>query len=90
MPDMNQHGFGLAHPGAYGDSSGYPNLPNEAFPNLQQSNADMSQMAPPSINIDYAPNNARAGGYDGGKSIDQDSLTPPERGTCEFLDYTSI
>lgn len=85
MPDVNQQGFGLAHAGAgYGDASGYPSVqvPGEAFPNLQQGGSDVAQMAPPSINIDYAPNNntRMMGGYEGGKELDVDSLTPPERG----------
>lgn len=85
MPEMGgQATYGLAPPGmGYVDpSAGYPTyqVQNEAFPTLQTpSGNDMSQMAPPSINIDYAPTN-RVGGYEGSKEIDQASLTPPERG----------
>lgn len=79
MPDINQQQFGLAPPpgGVFGTGPGYPNAPvlNDPFPNLQ-SNAELAQMAPPSINIDYAPNNNSMGK----PQIDQDSLTPPERG----------
>merc|ERR1712000_658193 len=78
MPDMSHQGVGLAAP-SYPDPTPYGQLhPNEAFPNLQQhQGADIGQMAPPSINIDYAPNNGN--GF-GGPKLDQDSLTPPERG----------
>ncbi|KAF4123324.1 hypothetical protein GMORB2_6025 [Geosmithia morbida] len=85
IPDMGARGYGLAPPsvGFADPSAGYSTYPvqNEMFPNLPQSSgADMTQMAPPSINIDYAPTNSRTGGYEGGKQIDQASLTPPERG----------
>ena len=41
----------------------------------------MSQMAPPAINIDFAPNNSKPGLFEQPKPhMDQDSLTPPERG----------
>ena len=73
-------GYELSTPGGgYGDGSGYA---GEAFPNLQQGSADMSQIVPPSINIDFAPNNnsRMMGAYEGGKELDVDSLTPPERG----------
>jgi transcription factor CRZ1 len=68
--------------GTYGDPSTIPNMQvtSEAFPNLGVT-SDQSQMAPPSINIDYAPTNAKPVAFGGIKSeIDQDSLTPPERG----------
>ncbi|UKZ72547.1 hypothetical protein TrVFT333_000178 [Trichoderma virens FT-333] len=44
--------------------------------------ADMHQMAPPAINIDFAPTtNSREGSFEPPKShMDQDSLTPPGRG----------
>lgn len=83
MADSMQHqGYGLApNMGGYGDTIAFPNMqaPNEAFPTLQH--PDMSQMAPPAINIDFAPTNAKLGGFDLAKQqLDQDSLTPPERG----------
>jgi len=80
LPDMNQTGFGLAPPSAnYG---AYPGLSHggDSFPSLQQG-GDMSQMAPPAINIDFAPNNSKPGLFEQPKPhMDQDSLTPPERG----------
>lgn len=89
IPDVTQSGYGLA-PGGYVDAPSYPNVQvsGEAFPNLQQGPPDMSQMAPPSINIDYAPNNnsRMMGGYEGGKALDVDSLTPPERGKWPEFD----
>ncbi|KAM5356313.1 hypothetical protein ACJ41O_002959 [Fusarium nematophilum] len=85
MPDLNQHGFGLAaSTNAYGVPTTYPDLqgPVEAFPSLQPPGHDLSsQMAPPAINIDFAPNNMKQGAFDTPKSrMDQDSLTPPDRG----------
>ncbi|CAH0000967.1 unnamed protein product [Clonostachys byssicola] len=83
MPDtMQQSPYGLAPSMAYGDTSAFPSVQvNEAFPTLQHNGSDMSQMAPPAINIDFAPNNSKLGGYGPSKQqIDQDSLTPPERG----------
>ncbi|CAM1507342.1 Fc.00g069830.m01.CDS01 [Cosmosporella sp. VM-42] len=83
MPDMNQQQFGLAHPGSY---NGYPGMQGavEAFPTLQGNGGpDMSQMVPPEINVDttYAPNNAAPAAFDAPRGhIDQDSLTPPDRG----------
>jgi hypothetical protein len=88
MPDtMQQSPYGLAPSMAYGDTSAFPNVqvPNEAFPTLQHNGSDMSQMAPPAINIDFAPSNSKLGGYGPSKQqIDQDSLTPPERGKRSF------
>lgn len=77
MPDLNHQHFGLAPGGGFGSGPGYPGVPvsNDPFPNLQ-SGADVAQLAPPSINIDYAPNNNAMGKL----QIDNDSLTPPERG----------
>jgi hypothetical protein len=87
MPDLNQlnqNSFGLAAPhNPYGMPSSYPDVsaPAEAFPTLQPSGADLSSMAPPAINIDFAPTNAKQGAFDTPKSrMDQDSLTPPDRG----------
>ncbi|KAF4994996.1 hypothetical protein FDECE_12930 [Fusarium decemcellulare] len=85
MPELNQPSFGLQPPtNAYGVPSTYPEIQGavEAFPSLQPSGHDLSaQMAPPAINIDFAPNNAKPGAFDTPKSrMDQDSLTPPDRG----------
>ncbi|KAH6895133.1 hypothetical protein B0T10DRAFT_207871 [Thelonectria olida] len=84
MPDQ-QPGFGHLAPlgSAYGVPTTYPEIPGsvEAFPSLQA--PDMGQMAPPAINIDYAPNPNRINPFDGHvmkPSMDQDSLTPPDRG----------
>ena len=53
----------------------------DAFPTLSHhmSGSDIPQMTPPAINIDLAPN-TMPGGFDD-KAMDQDSLTPPDRGT---------
>ena len=88
MPDLNQlnqNSFGLAAPNhPYGVPSNYPDMQGavEAFPSLQPPGADLSsQMAPPAINIDFAPTNAKQGAFDTPKSrMDQESLTPPDRG----------
>ncbi|KAK5652069.1 hypothetical protein OQA88_10845 [Cercophora sp. LCS_1] len=57
----------------------YLQHPQEAFPQLPQDAHDMQGMpAPPSINIDFAPTAVRTGFEH--KSLDIDSLTPPERG----------
>lgn len=78
MPDINQQqNFVMA-----GQNTVYPGMQQapEAFPSFQQTGAgDMSQMAP-SINIEYAPT-ARQNSFEPPKPpMDQDSLTPPERG----------
>lgn len=86
MPDTMQPSFNLIPPNSgYENVSGYPDLqPNhETFPPLQGGmGADMHQMQPPAINIDFAPTtNSRQGSFEPPKSqMDQDSLTPPERG----------
>ncbi|KAI6779132.1 Transcriptional regulator-like protein [Emericellopsis cladophorae] len=72
--------FGMMAPNPYADPNAYvSHQPGEAFPNFQQSQHDMSQMAPPSINIVHAPNTRDGSGADG-RALDQDSLTPPDRG----------
>jgi len=85
MPDMTQqnpymlqtqdNGFG---PSPYAMQGG------EAFPTLSQGVVlpDMqgSMQAPPAINIDFAPPAIRSGFDPTNKSLDVDSLTPPERG----------
>jgi hypothetical protein len=85
MPDVNQSGFGLAgpNPNDYGVPPQYGmQAPNEAFPTLQSSGGpDMPQMVPPpAINIDFAPTNTKIGNFEQKSQMDQDSLTPPERG----------
>lgn len=77
---MSQTGFGLAPPNVYGAPAYTGIQTNDAFPSLQASGSDMSQMAPPAINIDFAPNGSEPTA--GGRQIDQDSLTPPDRGMC--------
>ncbi|ORY65792.1 uncharacterized protein BCR38DRAFT_340283 [Pseudomassariella vexata] len=58
-------------------SISYPVTSAEAFPNLPP---DGGMMAPPSINIDFAPN-SRQNTFESQKvSLDQSSLTPPDRG----------
>ncbi|KAK4459039.1 hypothetical protein QBC42DRAFT_289947 [Cladorrhinum samala] len=81
LPDVNQNGFMLQSQGGFGQPS-YLQAPQEAFPQLSQEAGDMSQgqmPAPPSINIDFAPTAVRSG-FEQPKSLDIDSLTPPERG----------
>ncbi|KAK7416097.1 DNA-binding transcription factor [Neonectria punicea] len=86
VPDVTQQShFGLPNLNhAYGAPSAYPEIPGsvEAFPTLQSTGGpDLSQMAPPAINIDFAPSNSKPIAFDGPKPrMDQDSLTPPDRG----------
>ena len=84
LTDMNQHGM-MSMEGGNDMYNDYTNIhgSGEMFPTLQQnlSGPDVSQMAPPAINIDFAPN-SRPVGFENHKSaMDQDSLTPPNRGT---------
>ncbi|CAP61217.1 uncharacterized protein PODANS_3_1720 [Podospora anserina S mat+] len=82
LPDVNQNNFMLQSQGNYGHPSPYLQSSQEAFPSLPQEteNITPNQMpAPPSINIDFAPTAVR-NGFDQPKSLDVDSLTPPERG----------
>jgi transcription factor CRZ1 len=82
MPELNQppnflapQNNGYMNPAAYGVMPA-----QEAFPALQTPGQDLHQMAPPAINIDFAPT-ARQNAFDQPKShMDQDSLTPPDRG----------
>ncbi|KAK4235126.1 hypothetical protein C8A03DRAFT_37044 [Achaetomium macrosporum] len=84
LPDMSQQGNFLlpAQNNGFG-SSPYLQAPQEAFPPLPQENPELqpgtTMPAPPSINIDFAPTAARSG-FEQPKSLDVDSLTPPERG----------
>ncbi|KID74695.1 C2H2 finger domain transcription factor crzA [Metarhizium brunneum] len=79
MPEMHQPVFVLAPPSGGFGAMGYPSMQPTSFPPLAlQERGDISHMAPPAINIDFAPNNAKQGPYESVKShIDQDSLTPP-------------
>ena len=83
LPDMSQPGNFMLQTqnSSYGPPS-YLQAPQEAFPQLPQEPPEMQQgmPAPPSINIDFAPTSVRIG-FDQPKSLDIDSLTPPERGT---------
>lgn len=94
MPETIQPSFNLIPPNVtYEGASGYPDLqPNhETFPSLQggRGAGDLHQMVPPAINIDFAPTNTRLGGFEPPKSqMDQDSLTPPERG--KFIDGVTV
>lgn len=75
LPEANQQSAYLNN--AFAQTS-YLQHPQEAFPQLQDEM--QGQMpAPPSINIDFAPTAARVG-FEQPKSLDIDSLTPPERG----------
>jgi transcription factor CRZ1 len=83
LPDMGQPNPNFAlggQPQGYvsAPAIAYPTNNSEAFPTL--SNENMPVMAPPSINIDFAPN-SRQNSFEPSKpAIDQDSLTPPDRG----------
>lgn len=82
LPDMGQQGAFMLQTQNNGfGASPYLQAPQEAFPQLPQEMPDMQQgmPAPPSINIDFAPTAVRSG-FDQPKSLDIDSLTPPERG----------
>ncbi|KAI1872623.1 hypothetical protein JX265_005503 [Neoarthrinium moseri] len=83
LPDMSQGNSNFA---LGGQPQGYMSAPtiayahagSEAFPQLD--NGGGMVMAPPAINIDFAPN-SRQNTFEPSKpSIDQDSLTPPDRG----------
>ena len=95
VPDMNQPNQGMLL------NTGYSNTPSIAFP-IQQGNEEfpaltqdggspgLQAMAPPSINIDFAPN-SRQNSFEPSKpAMDQTSLIPPDRGrlphaiTCEI------
>lgn len=80
LPEMNQQpAFMLQAPNnSFGPPASYVQVqPPEAFPDMP------GQMpAPPSINIDYAPTASR-NGFEQPKSLDIDSLTPPDRGKRE-------
>ncbi|KAG7141962.1 C2H2 finger domain transcription factor crzA like protein [Verticillium longisporum] len=76
MTDLHQQPtYGMANHSTYGGLQS-----SEAFPTLQQhSGPEMPQMAP-AINIEFAPA-ARQNSFEPPKPpMDQDSLTPPERG----------
>lgn len=80
-PDMNNAAYGVRPSSArYGAYMGMQ-IAGESFPAMQTAcGADVSQMAPPAINIDFAPN--KPSSFELSKThMDQDSLTPPDRGT---------
>lgn len=83
LPDMGQQGsFMLASQNSGYAPPSYLQAPQEAFPPLPQDTPELQQggmPAPPSINIDFAPTAIRSG-FEQPKSLDIDSLTPPERG----------
>ncbi|KAG5926618.1 hypothetical protein E4U53_003040 [Claviceps sorghi] len=84
IPDMRQTSFGLVPPNSgFGGGLGFPGMhQDDSFPTLMsQDRTEAPHMAPPAINIDFAPSNAKQGAYEPAKArLDQDSLTPPERG----------
>ncbi|KAG6157841.1 hypothetical protein E4U37_006834 [Claviceps purpurea] len=86
MPDMRRASFGLVPPNTGfggGLGLGFSSMQHDnSFPPLAaQDRAEAPHMAPPAINIDYAPSNTKQGAYEPDKPrLDQDSLTPPERG----------
>lgn len=73
-------------------NTGYPNPQmgySEEFPSLPQEGVIDPQitqpMAPPSINIDFAPTNSRQNSFEPPKPpMDAQSLTPPDRGKWCF------
>ncbi|PHH63700.1 hypothetical protein CDD81_5572 [Ophiocordyceps australis] len=79
LPDMGQSGFGLAPPSTgYGTYHVLQQHSDGSFPAMQ---APGAQMPTPAINIVHAPNNSKLGSFEPSKShMDQDSLTPPDRG----------
>ncbi|KAL1837283.1 hypothetical protein VTK73DRAFT_4743 [Phialemonium thermophilum] len=87
MPDVSQHNPYILQPQDNNNNYGQPPpnpydvQTNEAFPVLNTTSPEgqMQMQAPPAINIDYAPPATRTG-FDQAKSIDADSLTPPDRG----------
>jgi hypothetical protein len=89
MPEINQPSFGLMPPGGAYSTGPYPGYQggSESFPTLpSQAGADMTQMVPPAINIDFAPSNSKANNFEQPKPhMDQASLTPPDRGMTRSL-----
>ena len=74
---------GMLSPIAY-PSMTVSSLP-EIFPSLRPTphtaaTEPAMMVAPPTINVDYAPTNIRHTGFDNAKMINIDSLTPPDRG----------
>ncbi|KAI0486357.1 hypothetical protein F4859DRAFT_502607 [Xylaria cf. heliscus] len=85
MPEIGQPNQPMMLNTGYqsGPAVGYPMQPEE-FPTLQQEMPMEQQipqgLAPPSINIDFAPN-AKQNAFEPPKPpMDESSLTPPERG----------
>ncbi|KAI0017666.1 hypothetical protein F4780DRAFT_584226 [Xylariomycetidae sp. FL0641] len=84
MPEVSQPGQNMMLGVGFQSAPAITYQPQpEQFPTLQESGTDPSlapQMAPPSINIDFAPN-ARQNAFEPSKpQMDQASLTPPDRG----------
>ncbi|KAK3389494.1 hypothetical protein B0H63DRAFT_388841 [Podospora didyma] len=85
LPDMSQQqgGFMLrTQNNGFGPGPSYMHTSQEAFPQLSLEAPEMQggQMpAPPSINIDYAPDSRSAFGQPK-NPLEMDSLAPPERG----------
>ena len=85
LPDVGQQAAYLNN--GFGQPAPYLQAPQEAFPQLPQDapETQAGQMpAPPSINIDFAPTSVRSG-FEQPKSLDVDSLTPPERGMSSLI-----
>ncbi|KAI0894780.1 hypothetical protein F4806DRAFT_503275 [Annulohypoxylon nitens] len=84
MPDASQQGMMLNTGYPNPPTMGYPVQGSEEFPSLSSDGViDPSitqSMAPPSINIDFAPN-SRQNSFEPQKTpMDAQSLTPPDRG----------
>lgn len=84
LPDMSQQNPYLlqSQDAGFGPPAPYVIQPGEAFPTLGGPEMQAPMQAPPAINIDFAPPATRSGfdQFDQSKSLDADSLTPPERG----------
>ncbi|KAL6409769.1 hypothetical protein AUP68_06164 [Ilyonectria robusta] len=84
MPDQSAR-LGHLAPlnNAYGAPTNYQEIPAsvEAFRTPQASAHDIGQLAPPAININFAPTNTKVSAFDGPKpSLDQDSSTLSDQG----------
>lgn len=76
-----QNAFMLGSNGSFGPSQGiYGSQGQESFPTLGNEMGQAQQMVPPEINVEFAPT-SRQNSFEPPKpSLDQDALTPPDRG----------
>ena len=85
IPDMSQQQYLMQ--GGYQHAPVYPSV--QAPQDYAIPNSELSPMAAPAINIDFAPNNAKPGEFGSKSQLDQGSLLPPDRGMCIRLLLTS-